>query len=193
MSSENPQKPAGSDESIESAGPDGTARSSGSSGPEGTAASDGTARSSGSSGPAENVRSPRIAHIGIAVRDLDASLRLYQAALGLPLHGRETVESDRVAVAFLPAGGTEVELLQATDPESPVARFIEQRGEGIHHIALEVDDIEETLRTLRDRGYRLIDEEPRTGAGGVRVAFVHPRSTGGVLIELCEKGEEGRP
>ena len=180
MSSENPRKPAGSDESNETAGHDEAA------------GSDGSTRSSGSSGPEENVRSPRIAHIGIAVRDLDASLRLYQAALGLPLHGRETVESDRVAVAFLPAGGTEVELLQATDPDSPVARFIEQRGEGIHHIAIEVDDIEETLRTLRDRGYRLIDEEPRTGAGGARVAFVHPRSTGGVLIELCEKDEDGR-
>lgn len=137
-------------------------------------------------------RSARIAHIGIAVRDLDEALRLYNEVLGLPLQGRETVESDRVAVAFLPAGDTEVELLQATDPESPVARFIEKRGEGIHHIALEVDDVEESLKVLRDRGYRLIDEEARIGAGGARVAFVHPRSTGGVLIELCEKGEDGR-
>lgn len=135
----------------------------------------------------------RVAHIGIAVRNLDEALRLYHEALGLPLHGRESVESDGVNVAFLPAGDTELELLDATDPESPVARFIEKRGEGIHHIALEVDDVAETLKILRDRGYRLIDEEPRIGAGGVRVAFVHPRSTGGVLIELCEKGGDGRP
>lgn len=135
----------------------------------------------------------RVAHIGIAVRDLDEALRLYHEALGLPLHGRESVESDGVNVAFLPAGDTELELLEAIGPESPVARFIEKRGEGIHHIALEVDDVAETLKNLRDRGYRLIDEEPRIGAGGVRVAFVHPRSTSGVLIELCEKGGDGRP
>ena len=147
-------------------------------------------RSAGASGPA---RTRGIAHIGIAVRDLDEALRLYHETLGLPLHGRETVESDGVNVAFLPAGDTELELLEATDPESPVARFIEQRGEGIHHIALEVDDVAETLKTLRGRGYRLIDEEPRIGAGGVRVAFVHPRSTNGVLIELCEKGGADKP
>ncbi|MCY3554569.1 MAG: methylmalonyl-CoA epimerase [Gemmatimonadetes bacterium] len=134
----------------------------------------------------------RVAHIGIAVRDLDEALRLYHETLGLPLHGRESVESDGVNVAFLPAGDTELELLEATGPESPVARFIEKRGEGIHHIALEVDDVTESLKILSDQGYRLIDEEPRIGAGGVRVAFVHPRSTSGVLIELCEKGGDGR-
>ena len=138
-------------------------------------------------------KSARVAHIGIAVRDLDEALRLYHEALGLPLLGRESVESDGVNVAFLPAGDTELELLEATAPESPVARFIEKHGEGIHHIALEVDDVAESLKNLRDRGYRLIDEEPRIGAGGVRVAFVHPRSTSGVLIELCEKGGDGRP
>ena len=132
-------------------------------------------------------KTARIAHIGIAVRDLDEALRLYHDALGLPLHGRETVESDRVTVAFLPIGDTEVELLEATDPQSPVARFIEKRGEGIHHVAFEVDDVGETLEILRERGFRLIDEKPRTGAGGVRVAFVHPQSAHGVLIELCEK------
>ena len=137
-------------------------------------------------------KTARIAHIGIAVRDLDDALRLYHEALGLPLHGRETIESDRVTVAFLPIGDTEVELLQATDPQSPVARFIEKRGEGIHHVAFEVDNVEATLEILRERGFRLIDETPRTGAGGVRVAFVHPRSTNGVLIELCEKGVDGQ-
>lgn len=139
---------------------------------------------------ARTARTARIAHIGIAVRDLDEALRLYHDTLGLPLHGRETVESDGVTVAFLPVGDTRVELLAATDPESPVARFIEKRGEGVHHVAFEVDDVEKTLKILRDRGYRLIDETPRTGAGGARIAFVHPRSTNGVLIELCEKGAD---
>ncbi len=129
-----------------------------------------------------------IAHIGIAVRSLDEALRLYHDTLGLPLQGRETVESDRVNVAFLPVGDTRLELLEATDPESPVARFIEKRGEGIHHVAFEVDDVAETLKIMRGRGYRLIDETPRTGAGGARIAFVHPRSANGVLIELCERG-----
>ena len=133
-------------------------------------------------------KTARIAHIGIAVRNLDEALRLYHGTLGLPLHGRETVESDRVTVAFLPVGDTRVELLEATDPDSPVARFIEKRGEGVHHVAFEVDDVEETLKILRGRGYRLIDESPRAGAGGTRIAFVHPRSANGVLIELCEKG-----
>ena len=145
--------------------------------------------------PAQKARSSppaRVAHIGIAVRDLEDALRLYHEALGLPLRGRESVERDGVNVAFLPAGDTELELLEATDSASPVARFIEKRGEGIHHIALEVDDVAETLKTLRDRGYRLIDEEPRIGAGGVRIAFVHPRRTSGVLIELCEKSGDGR-
>ena len=143
-------------------------------------------------GPGQPAPTARVAHIGIAVRNLDEALRLYHEALGLPLHGRESVASDGVNVAFLPAGDTELELLEATDPASPVARFIEKRGEGIHHIALEVDDVAKTLNNLRDHGYRLIDEEPRTGAGGVRVAFVHPRSTNGVMIELCEKSGNGR-
>ena len=132
-------------------------------------------------------KTTRIAHIGIAVRNLDDALRLYHEALGLPLHGRETVESDHVNVAFLPIGDTKVELLEATDPQSSVARFIEKRGEGVHHVAFEVDDVGETLEVLRQSGYCLIDEKPRPGAGGTQVAFVHPRSTNGVLIELCEK------
>jgi len=133
----------------------------------------------------------RLAHIGIAVNDIDESLKLYHEALGLSLHGRETVEKDRVNVAFLPIGDTEIELLEATDPDSPIARFIEKRGEGIHHIAIEVEDIDAALETMRTRGFRLIDETPRSGAGGVRVAFLHPKSTGGVLIELCENRNHG--
>ena len=90
-------------------------------------------------------------------------------------------------MAFLPVGDTEIELLEPTDSESPVARFIEKRGEGVHHIAFEVENIEHALTRLKQQGYRLIDEQPRVGAGGVRVAFVHPKSAGGVLIELCEE------
>ena len=152
----------------------------------------GTDLNAGVAGSGQLAPTARVAHIGIAVRDLEEALRLYHETLGLPLHGRESVASDGVNVAFLPVGDTELELLEATDPASPVARFIEKRGEGIHHIALEVDDVTKTLKNLRDHGYRLIDEEPRTGAGGVRVAFVHPRSTSGVLIELCEKRGNGR-
>lgn len=128
-----------------------------------------------------------IAHIGIAVKNLDEALKLYHEALGLPLHGREKVAGDRVTVAFLPIGDTEVELLEAVDPESPIARFIEKRGEGVHHIAFEVEDIEAALSTMQEYGFRLIDKTPRPGAGGSRVAFLHPKSTGGVLIELCER------
>ncbi len=129
----------------------------------------------------------RIAHIGIAVKNLDESLKLYQDTLGLTLHGREIVDADKVTVAFLPIGDTEIELLEAVDSDSPVGKFIEKRGEGVHHIAVEVEDIDATVETMRQQGYRLIDEEPRPGAGGVRVAFIHPKSTNGVLIELCEK------
>ena len=129
----------------------------------------------------------KIAHIGIAVSNLADMLHLYHETLGLPLHGQETVVSDRVTVAFLPVGDTEIELLEPTDSESPVARFIEKRGEGVHHIAFEVENIEHALTRLKQQGYRLIDEQPRVGAGGVRVAFVHPKSAGGVLIELCEE------
>ena len=132
-------------------------------------------------------KTARIAHIGIAVKSLDESLKLYQETLGLTLHGRELVEGDKVTVAFLPIGDTEIELMEAVEPLSPVGRFIEKRGEGIHHIAVEVEDIDATVETMRGQGYRLIDEEPRPGAGGVRVAFIHPQSTNGVLIELCEK------
>lgn len=130
--------------------------------------------------------SSRIAHIGIAVKNLDDALKLYHDALGLPLHGREEVTGDRVTVAFLPIGDTEIELLEATDPESPVARFIEKRGEGVHHIAIEVTDIDSALAIMREQGFRLVDETPRPGAGGCRVAFLHPKSTNGVLVELCE-------
>lgn len=125
-------------------------------------------------------------HIGIAVANLDEALKLYRDALGLEVHGVEVVEEQKVRVAFLPVGDTELELLESTDPEGPIAKFIEKRGEGIQHLAFKVDDIDKALEEMRAKGIRLIDEKPRYGAGGARIAFLHPKSTSGVLIELSE-------
>lgn len=126
-------------------------------------------------------------HIGIAVADLEEALKLYTETFGLELQGTEVVEEQKVKVAFLPIGDTEIELLESTDPEGPIAKFIEKRGQGIQHIALRVDDIDAALDEMRAEGIRLIDEKPRYGAGGARIAFLHPKATGGVLIELCER------
>ncbi|MFO7289411.1 methylmalonyl-CoA epimerase [Planifilum fulgidum] len=128
----------------------------------------------------------KISHIGIAVRDLEAALPLYTDVLGLALEGVETVPSEGVKVAFLRIGETRIELLEPLGPDSPIASFLEKRGEGIHHIALEVDGIEERLRLLSEKGIRLIHERPKQGAHGARIAFLHPKATGGVLYELCE-------
>ena len=124
-------------------------------------------------------------HIGIAVRSLDERLALYRA-LGLEVEGREDVPSEKVRVAFLPAEGTRIELLEATSPDSPIAAFIEKRGEGMHHVCLRVDDIRAAMASLKAQGVRLLSDEPRPGAHGSRVCFVHPRSAGGVLIELSQ-------
>lgn len=129
----------------------------------------------------------KIDHIGIAVNDLDEAVKLYKDVLGLELHGVEVVEEQKVKVAFLPVGGSEIELLESTSPEGPIAKFIESKGQGIQHIAFQVDDIEEALEEMKAKGMRLIDEKPRYGAGGAKIAFLHPKSTGGVLIELCER------
>ena len=129
----------------------------------------------------------KIDHIGIAVSDLEESIRFYEDVLGLEVEGEEVVEEQKVKVAFLPIGDTEVELLEATTPDSPIAKFIEKRGQGVQHIAFKVDNIEEALEMMREKGIRLIDEKPRYGAGGARIAFLHPKSTNGVLIELCER------
>ncbi|MDD2201303.1 MAG: methylmalonyl-CoA epimerase [Firmicutes bacterium] len=126
-------------------------------------------------------------HIGIAVSNLDEALELYTDTFGLELQGTEVVEEQKVKVAFLPIGDTEIELLESTDPEGPIAKFIEKRGQGIQHIALRVEDIDAALDRMRAKGIRLIDEKPRYGAGGARIAFLHPKATGGVLIELCER------
>ena len=127
---------------------------------------------------------PKLDHIGIAVRSLDAA-KVYEA-LGLTIEHVETVESQKVRTAFLAVGDSHLELLEPTSPDSTVARYIEKRGEGIHHIGLRVDDIEAHLETLVARGYRLINEAPVPGAHGCRVAFLHPSAGNGVLIELSE-------
>lgn len=129
----------------------------------------------------------KVDHIGIAVSSLEESVKFYQEVLGLELHGTEVVEEQKVKVAFLPVGDTEVELLEATAPDSPIAKFIEAKGQGVQHIAFRVDDIEAALEEMKAKGVRLIDEKPRYGAGGARIAFLHPKSTNGVLIELCER------
>jgi methylmalonyl-CoA/ethylmalonyl-CoA epimerase len=129
----------------------------------------------------------KVDHIGIAVNNLDESVKFYENILGLKLQGVETVEEQKVKVAFLPVGDTEIELLEATTPDSPIAKFIENKGQGVQHIAFRVDDLEKALEEMKKLGIRLIDEKPRYGAGGARIAFLHPKSTNGVLVELCER------
>lgn len=129
----------------------------------------------------------KVDHIGIAVSNLDEAVKLYKEVLGLELNGIEVVEEQKVKVAFFPVGDTEIELLESTSPEGPIAKFIEAKGQGIQHIALRVDNIEAALEEMKAKGMRLIDEKPRYGAGGARIAFLHPKSTNGVLIELCER------
>ncbi|MFD1436693.1 methylmalonyl-CoA epimerase [Kroppenstedtia eburnea] len=131
----------------------------------------------------------KIDHVGIAVKSLETAVPLYRDILGLPFLGEETVDSEQVRVAFFRLGEVKVELLEPTSPESPIARFIEKRGEGIHHIALSVKEIEGELEGLAAAGIRLIDERPKPGANGTQVAFLHPKSTLGVLYELCQPGK----
>lgn len=129
----------------------------------------------------------KVDHIGMAVKSLDETLKFYEDILGLELQGTEVVEEQKVKVAFLPVGDTEVELLQSTDPEGPIAKFIEKKGEGIQHIAFRVPNIEKAIAELVGKGVRMIDEKPRYGAGGAKIAFCHPKSTNGVLVELSER------
>lgn len=129
----------------------------------------------------------KIDHIGIAVKNLDETLKFYEDVLGIKCTSQEVVEEQRVRVAFLPLGDSEVELLESTTEDGPIAKFIEKKGEGIQHIAFRVDNIEETLEELKTKGVRLIDEKPRYGAGGAKIAFLHPKSTSGVLIEISER------
>jgi methylmalonyl-CoA epimerase len=132
----------------------------------------------------------RIDHIGVAVEDLDAAIELYRDRLGMPLHHRETVDQFGVEAVLLGVGDAHVELLEPTDPDGAVGRFLERNGPGLHHVAYLAGDIDAALEEARSQGLRLIDEQPRTGIRGSRVAFLHPKSTGGVLTELVQRAGE---
>lgn len=129
----------------------------------------------------------RLDHVGIAVKNLEESLKFYTEVLGLKSTGVEVVEEQKVKVAFLPCGDSELELLESTSPDGPIAKFIEKNGEGIQHVALRVDNIEGALEYLKEQGIRLIDQSPRYGAGGAKIAFLHPKATNGVLLEISER------
>jgi len=128
----------------------------------------------------------RIAHLGIAVKDLDGPKKLYADNLCLELQGEEVVETQKVKVSFIKVGETALELLLPTAPDSPVAKFLESKGEGFHHLALEVEDINAAVEELKAAGVKLIDEKPREGAHGSMVAFIHPKATFGLLVELVQ-------
>ena len=129
----------------------------------------------------------KIDHLGIATRGIEEALKFWENALGLEMTHTETVEEQKVRVAMLPIGETRIELLEPTSDDSPISKFLEKRGGGIHHVAVEVDDIEAALAKLKTEGMRLIDETPRVGAEGCLIAFVHPASSNGVLLELVQK------
>ena len=129
----------------------------------------------------------KIDHIGIAVNNTEDGKNFWSGILGLDFEGDETVDTQKVKTAFFPVGESEVELLESTAPDGPIAKFIEKKGEGIQHVAFRVDDIEAALAELKQKGVRLIDETPRMGAGGAKIAFLHPKATSGVLVELCER------
>jgi len=129
----------------------------------------------------------RIAHIGIAVKDLEERIAFYRDVLGLPLEGREELPERKLRIAVFNLNGVHIELLEPTSPDSNIAAFIEKRGEGLHHIAFGDDDVKGTLQRLSEAGVALLDREPRPGAAGTKVAFLDPKSTFRVLMELCEK------
>lgn len=128
----------------------------------------------------------KIDHIGIAVNELESAIKTY-TTMGFEYEKTEEVDDQKVRTAFFKVGESHVELLEATDPSSPIAKFLDRRGPGIHHICVEVDDLDEALATYKSEGIRMAQEEPSIGAGGHRIAFVHPKATGGVLIELLER------
>jgi methylmalonyl-CoA/ethylmalonyl-CoA epimerase len=133
----------------------------------------------------------KIEHLGIAVKDLEASKQLFSKLLGVNSYKEEKVEGEGVNTAFFRVGETKVELLEATGPDSPIAKFIERKSEGVHHIAFDVADIREEVQRLKEQGFEILNEEPKEGADNKLVVFLHPRSTNGVLVELCqERGTE---
>ena len=129
----------------------------------------------------------RVDHVGIAVKNLDEMVKWYEETLGIKAHGYETVDEQKCTVAFLPIGECELELLESTTEDGPIAKFIEKNGEGVQHIALRVESIDQALVELKEKEVRLIDQTPRYGAGNASIAFVHPKATHGVLLELCER------
>lgn len=129
----------------------------------------------------------KIDHIGVAVNSIEGSSNFWKEILGLSFEGSETVEEQKVTTAFFPVGDSEIELLESTMPDGPVAKYIEKKGEGMQHIAFRVENIEEALTELKEKGIKLIDQTPRIGAGGAKIAFLHPKATNGVLVELCER------
>ncbi|MCF8302665.1 MAG: methylmalonyl-CoA epimerase [Bacteroidales bacterium] len=131
-----------------------------------------------------------IEHIGIAVKDLQDSIKYYEEVLGLECYAIEEVKDQKVKTAFFKVGDTKIELLESTDPEGPIGKYIEKKGEGVHHIAFAVKGIEKVLEEAENKGMRLIDKQPRKGAEGLDIAFLHPKSTHGVLTELCENKNE---
>ena len=129
----------------------------------------------------------KIDHIGIAVKKSAPVLEFYEGVLGIKSEGSETVEEQKVTTVFLPVGDSELELLESTSDDGAIAKFIEKRGEGIQHICFRVENIDEALEELKEKGVKLIDQTPRKGAGGARIAFLHPKATHGVLVELSER------
>jgi methylmalonyl-CoA/ethylmalonyl-CoA epimerase len=129
----------------------------------------------------------KIDHLGIAVNSIDDGRNFWSEVLGLEFEGSETVAEQKVKTAFFPVGESEVELLESTAPDGPVAKFIEKKGQGFQHVAFRVANIDEALAELKEKDIQLIDQVPRIGAGGARIAFLHPKATGGILVELCER------
>jgi methylmalonyl-CoA/ethylmalonyl-CoA epimerase len=129
----------------------------------------------------------KIDHLGIAVNSIDNGKDFWSGVLGLDFEGAETVAEQKVTTAFFPVGESEVELLESTAPDGPVAKYIEKRGQGIQHVAFRVENIDEALAELKEKGVQLIDQQPRIGAGGAKIAFLHPKATNGVLVELCQR------
>lgn len=129
----------------------------------------------------------KIEHIGIAVKSIEASAKIYETLLNTAIYKTEAVESEGVKTAFMRIGQSKIELLEATTPDSPIAKFIEKRGEGTHHIAFDVDNIEEEIERLKNEGFQLIHQTPKGGADNKLIAFLHPKSTGGLLVELCQE------
>lgn|SRR5574343_756813 len=129
----------------------------------------------------------KVEHIGIAVKDLAVSIPIYEKLLHTPCYKQETVESEKVITAFFQTGPNKIELLQSTDPEGVIAKFVEKKGEGMHHIAFAVDDIEAEMQRLQKEGFVLLNASPKIGADNKLVCFVHPKGTGGVLMELCQE------